>query len=183
MEFFDWSRAQAYYVVVYGFNVLVNNLPFFRLKRVFLRLARLHVGKGVAVHRKVTLFHFRNLSIGSHSTIGPNCLLDNRFPLTIGSNVSIAHSTKIYTLGHDIDDDDFTAKGKPVNILDNVCIFSNVLIMPGVTLGEGSVVLTGAVVTKDVPAFAVVGGNPAKILRYRKVTIRYRLNYQFWFAH
>ena len=56
---------------------------------------------------------------------------------------------------------------KEVVIGENVWIGTNVIILPGVTIGEGAVVGAGAVVSKDVPPCAVVGGNPAKILKYR----------------
>ena len=69
---------------------------------------------------------------------------------------------KIYTLCHDLNDSSFSTKGAPVNIEDNVFVFSNAMIMPGVTIGEGAIVLAGSVVTKDVEPWTIVGGNPAK---------------------
>jgi maltose O-acetyltransferase len=59
-------------------------------------------------------------------------------------------------------------EAKPVYIGDDVWIGGRVTILPGVHIGNGSVVGTGAVVTKDVPDYAVVGGVPAKVLKYRK---------------
>lgn len=56
---------------------------------------------------------------------------------------------------------------KPVIIEDNVWIGSDVIIIPGVTIHEGAIIGIGSVVTKDVPSCAVVGGNPAKIIKYR----------------
>ena len=68
-------------------------------------------------------------------------------------------------------------------IRDNAFIFSNSLIMPGVTIGEGAVVLAGSVVTKDVDPYTVVGGNPAKIVRSRaNHDIRYTQKYNYLFA-
>ena len=55
--------------------------------------------------------------------------------------------------------------------------------MPGVTLGEGAVVLAGAVVTKSVPPFAIVGGNPAREVGERELRPSYRLQRRYWFAH
>ena len=58
---------------------------------------------------------------------------------------------------------------KPVTIEDNVWIGGKSIILPGITIHEGAVIGMGAVVTKDVPKGAVVGGNPAKILKYRNI--------------
>lgn len=151
-------------------------------KNIFLGLWGIKVPFSSSIHRKVKFFHIGNIKCGRNVVINFGCYLDNRRKITIGNNVGIAHDTKIYTLGHDLNDPEFKTKGKDVNIKDNVFIFSNVLIMPGVTLGEGAVVLPGSVVTRDVPSFAVVGGNPARVVRERDKEIRYKNNYNYWFA-
>lgn len=61
----------------------------------------------------------------------------------------------------------FAPEGGPVTIGNDVWIGQNVLIQQGVTIGDGAVIAAGAVVTKDVPPFAMVGGTPARIIRYR----------------
>lgn len=66
-------------------------------------------------------------------------------------------------------------------IKDRVVLFSSCIIQPGVTLGEGAVVFPGAVVTKDVPAFSLVGGNPAKVIGKRNERLNYKLEYGFKF--
>lgn len=110
------------------------------------------------------------------------CYLDNRRGIKIGNNVGIAHNTKIYTLGHNIDSPKFETKGAPVVIEDNVFVFSNAIIMPGVTIHEGAIVLAGSVVTKDVESRMIVGGNPAKPIRKRTAVIEYKSIYNYWFA-
>lgn len=122
------------------------------------------------------------MKVGKNSVINFGCYLDNRRGIYIGNNVGIAHNTKIYTLGHDLDDPEFGTKGAPVHIKDNVFIFSNAMIMPGVTISEGAVVLAGSVVTKDVEPWTIVGGNPAKKIRDRKREINYSSVYRYWFA-
>lgn len=64
-----------------------------------------------------------------------------------------------------------------MHIGDDVFIFSNALVMPGVTIGEGTIVLTGSVVTKDVHPWSIVGGNPAKKIRERNRDIDYKQVY------
>jgi acetyltransferase-like isoleucine patch superfamily enzyme len=154
-----------------GYNTLYNLTPFFFLKRMLFSLAGIKVGRRTVVHSPVRFLGIGRIEIGSNSVVNRGCYLDNRTGIKIGSNVSIAHDTKIYTLGHDIDE-----------IGDYACIFSNVLIMPGVTLGKGAVVYAGSVVTKDVGDFEVVGGNPARFIRHRSKDLRYEVRHDYWFA-
>lgn len=121
--------------------------------------------------------------MGNNSTINTGCYLDNRRGIYIGNNVNIAHDTKIYTLGHDINSPTFEVKGAEVIVKDYACIFSNVLIMPGVKIGKGAVIFPGAVVTKDVGDYEVVGGNPAKYIKTRNKDLTYKLNYGYWLAN
>ena len=181
-QFRSFAGMQKYFFVVAGFNAFYNWTPFFLLKRWILRLFGIHTGSNTYIHTKVKFFRTGNLVIGSHTTINGGCYLDNRANITIGNNVSIAHDTKIYTMGHDIDDPDFRTKSREVVIEDYVCVFSGVLIMPGVTIGKGAVVLPGAVVSKDVRPFSVVGGNPAAFIRERSRDLRYTIDYGYWFA-
>ncbi len=176
------STRQLKNLVIRVFNLSYNWMPFFVLKNVLLRALGVNIGRGSVIHTPARFFGMRRISIGENSVINYGCYLDNRVGIRIGSNVSIAHDTKIYTLGHDIDDPFFATKGKEVVIGDFACIFSNVLIMPGVTLGKGCVVYAGSVVTKDVGDYEVVGGNPARFIRHRSKDLRYKLDYDYWFA-
>ena len=80
----------------------------------------------------------------------------------------------IYTLQHDIDSSIFDVIGGPVIIEDYVYIGPRVIILPGVRIGYGAVIAAGAVVTDDVPTFAVVGGVPAHYIRERNHNLDYR---------
>lgn len=134
------------------------------------------------IHRGCKFFHVGKVSIGKNTVINFGCYLDNRRGITIGNNVGIAHNTKIYTLGHDFDDQQFKTKGAAVTINDHVFIFSNAITMPGVTIGEGAIVLAGSVVTKDIEPWMIVGGNPARKIRERRRDINYKQVYRYWFA-
>ncbi|MGB6882191.1 MAG: acyltransferase, partial [Microgenomates group bacterium] len=99
-----------------------------------------------------------------------------RAHLKIGSHVDIASSVMIYNSEHDIESHDFSAREEPVEIGDYCFIGPRVIILPGVKIGKGAVVAAGAVVTKDVPKFAIVGGVPAKVIGERKnKNLKYRL--------
>lgn len=110
--------------------------------------------------------------LGEHSYIGPNAVLGPTGGIHIGSHVLIGPNLLISSEDHRIDD---TARPiyqqgiKPgeVIIADSCWIASNVTILAGVTLGEGCVIAAGAVVTKDVPPNAIVGGVPARLIRMR----------------
>ena len=140
---------QCKFILVALLNVTYNIFPY-PIRRYYLRLFGIRTGKSTSIHRFCRFFHVGKLKIGNNSTINFGCYLDNRRGIAVGNNVGIAHNTKIYTLGHDIDDPEFKTKGKPVVIEDNSFIFSNAIIMPGVTIGEGAVILPGSVVTKNV---------------------------------
>jgi maltose O-acetyltransferase len=114
---------------------------------------------------------------GSGVIIGSNCQINENVFIqgaTIGSFVMIAPNVSILTKGHSFQDTEIpmiqqgdTEELIPV-IEDDVWIGRSAIIMPGVTLGKGSIIGAGAVVTKDVEPYSIVGGVPAKLLRKRK---------------
>lgn len=160
-------RLQFFYILIRLFN-LSYHLFFPRPTRKILeKIAGFRIGAGSSI-QSVRFFSFGKLNVGKNTIINSGCYLDNRRGITIGNHVVIAHDSKIYTLGHDINDLNFKTKGSSVTIHDYVVVFANVLIMPGVTLKKGSVVLPGSVVTKDVAEMTVVGGNPAATIKYRE---------------
>ena len=123
-----------------------------------------------------------NISIGEDTIIGENAVLDGRDKLTIGNHVDMATEVMIYNGQHDVDDEVFKAVNAPVIIEDYVFIGPRAIILPGVKIGTGAVVGAGAVVTKDVEAFAIVGGVPAKLIRERRnKNPNYKLGRAAWF--
>lgn len=172
---------QCKFIIVEWLNITYQLFPF-PIKNLYLYIFGIRIGKKSSIHRNCKFFHIGKFQIGNNSVINFGCYLDNRRGISIGNNVGIAHNTKIYTLGHNIDSPQFETKGGSVTIEDNVFIFSNSLIMPNITIHEGAIVLSGSVVTKDVPPYTVVGGNPAKIIRKRPKEIDYTQNYNYWFA-
>lgn len=109
-----------------------------------------------------------NIEVGRNLFINYNCTILDVAKVNIGDNVLIAPNVSIYTAGHPLHAD--TRKtgyeyGIPVTIGDNVWIGGNSIIMPGVTVGCNSVIGAGSVVTKDVPDWTIVAGNPARVIR------------------
>lgn len=116
-------------------------------------------------------FHIRaqrNITIEDGVSIGPNVLLDGRRGLTIKKSAVLGYGAIVWTLNHDYNDESFKMVGAPVVIGEYSWICSHSIILPGITIGEGAVVASNAVVTKDVPPYAVVAGVPAKIIKYRE---------------
>lgn len=172
---------QIKFLIVAFLNFFKEFFPY-PLRNLFLLCFGIKIPISSSIHRGCKFFHIGKFSIGKNSVINFGCYLDNRRGILIGSNTAIAHNTKIYTLGHNIHSPKFETKGAPVTIGDNCFIFSNVMIMPGVTIEDGAVILPGSIVTKNVPAYSVYGGVPAKYIRDRNKKIDYKLNYNYLFA-
>lgn len=114
------------------------------------------------------------ISIGAGSVVNRGVILDGRFPLTIGENVSISIQTTILTLEHDLSASDFRAVGGPVVIGDRAFLGAHVTVLPGITIGEGAAAAAGAVVTRDVEPYTIVAGIPAKAIGTRPRNLTYR---------
>lgn len=161
---------------------LVGCVPSHCFRRFFYRMAGIKIGKGSTIHTKARFYDPKNISIGEDSIIGEGVVLDGRDLLVIGSHVDIASEVMIYNSGHDVNDESFTAKNSPVKIEDYVFIGPRVIILAGVTVGRGAIVGAGAVVTKDVPPYAIVGGVPAKTIGERRnKDLHYHLGRARWF--
>jgi len=109
-----------------------------------------------------------DVTIGDHTRIGLHNTIIG--PVCIGSHVNLAQGITVTALNHHFKDcdkriDEQGISTKPVVIGDDVWIGANAVVLPGVTIGSHVVVAAGAVVTKDVPDYCVVGGIPAKVIK------------------
>lgn len=157
-------------------------IPCHPLRRLFAKLILKGFGKHTSLYRNVEIRSPYRISIGNFTTINKSVLLDGRGgTISIGDNVDIAQEVNVWTMQHDYNDPDYKTKGKDVIIDDYVWIASRATILPGVHIGRGAVVATGAIVTKDVPPLAVVAGVPARVISYRKDNMRYHLGHRMWF--
>lgn len=132
-------------------------------------LAGMKIGKSSRIHIGARFFYPSNIKIGEGTIIGDNAFLDGRDKLIIGNHVDIASGVMILNSEHDINSEDFHATQAPIKIGDYVFIGARAIILPGVTIGKGAVIAAGAVVTKDVADFAIVGGVPAEVIGERKL--------------
>lgn len=111
------------------------------------------------------------IEIGAHSRINGSCIHAYN-EIKIGRNCLIAANCQIIDgSGHDLSMENpanrvnTTGDTRPINIEDNVWIGINCIVLPGVTIGKGSVIAAGSVVVKDIPPMSVAGGNPAKVIK------------------
>jgi acetyltransferase-like isoleucine patch superfamily enzyme len=143
-------------------------VPLYGFRWLIYLLAGVKIGRGSHLHMGTQFFYPAGVEIGRGTIIGQNAFLDGRDSLIIGNNVDIASDVMIYNSEHDIDSAEFSAIVAPVVVDDYVFIGPRVIILPGVKIGRGAVVAAGAVVTKDVGEFEIVGGVPAKVIGERK---------------
>jgi maltose O-acetyltransferase len=166
-----WSYLKG--ALIFIINA-VGWVPSHHFRRFMYRLFGVGIGKGSTIHWQTRFFGPRGVRIGEYCNIGNNAFLDGREGLTIGNRVATGAEIMIYTLQHDIDSATFEVAGGPVIIEDYVYIGPRAIILPNVRVGRGAVIAAGAVVTKDVPAYAVMGGVPARYLRERNHQLDYR---------
>lgn len=158
-------------------NTTISFIPSARLKTSILNLLGAHIGEKTTIGTGATFTQFSQLNVGSHTIINANCYIDSRGGLQIGNNVNIMRDTKILTAGHNLKSSFFELQLKSTTIGSNAVIFSNVLINPGVDVGNSAVILPYSNVVCDIPDNEVWGGNPAKYLFARPAEPRYKNNY------
>ena len=108
----------------------------------------------------------KNIHIGKDVFINSGCHFQDQGGIKIGDGVFIGHNVVLATINHDLlPRNNRKNHYEPIEIGSHVWIGSNATILQGVTIGEWAVVAAGAVVTKDVPPFTVVGGVPSRVIR------------------
>ncbi len=125
--------------------------------------------------RAGTAFFFpENISIGRGVSINDNVFINGAGGFEIQDGSGIAYGTAVISEDHEIGDPRIPIREQPkipakVTIEKQVWVAANCTILKGVTIGEGSVVAAGSVVTRSVPPYSIVGGNPARVMRKRKL--------------
>ncbi len=140
-----------------------------RIRQALLIMFGAEVGKNSLICRGVVVYAPWNLKIREMVCIGPYVELYNKDRIEIGSGVVISQCSYLCTASHDISSSKMALITAPIVVDDNVWIAAKASVLPGVFISEGAVVGACAVVAKDVPAWSVVVGNPAKVVKKREL--------------
>lgn len=143
--------------------------PSSSLRRRLLRLFGSSVGQAVVIKPGVRVKYPWFLRVGDHAWLGEDVWIDNLAPVEIGSNVCISQGAYLCTGNHDWSDPAFGLKLGPIRIRDGAWIGAKAIVCPGITAAEGSVATAGSVVTKDLDPYTVYAGNPAVMLKPRRI--------------
>ena len=157
-------------IIQYSYNTFSFGIA--RLRSKFWGVFTKKMGQRVNIKSGTIIFSPFHVEIGDFCDFGSNCNLNGHSGLTIGSFVRFAGNVSVLTNQYIYDDPKLPVYFSgyhpgPVVIEDDVWVGVNAVIMPGVTIGRGAIVGANAVVTKSVEPYAIVGGVPAKRIRYR----------------
>lgn len=163
-------------LVKYLTNHLIQHIPSYTLRHAWYRyVLGWHIAPQATImmgqHIQTTGIREagKKVSIGRGTIINWDCMLYITGGLCIGEQVSISAGTWLVTGTHEMNDPNFRAAYKPIVIEDHAWIGMRATILGGVTIGKGAVVMSGAVVTRDVAPYAVVGGIPAREITQRQL--------------
>jgi maltose O-acetyltransferase len=159
----DHLRAQS---ILAAFNASAAEEDALRLKLLTELLG--HLGEGAVVKPSLRCDYGYNIAIGARTFVNYDCILLDCNRITIGEEVQIAPGVHIYTATHPLDAATRRSGleyALPVVIGDGVWLGGGVIVCPGVTIGENTVVGAGSVVTRSLPAGVVAAGNPCRVIR------------------
>ena len=143
------------------------------VRRMVYRRSLKHLGAGSVLKKGFRTLNPQLISIGANCRFATNVFINGGGGVTIGNWVGIGPDSKVWSVNHRFDDPEqpLLLQGyekAPVVIEDDVWLGANVFIAPGVTIGRGAIIAAGAVLNKSIPAFALVCGNPGRVIGWRK---------------
>ncbi len=147
--------------------------PLFRLSpricfgwRAFLlRSLGARIGAHVHIYNSADIFAPWNISVGDWTAVAENVTLYNLGPIHIGAHVTVSRGAHLCAGTHDYKSPGFPLLKPPIVVKDGVWICADAFIGPGVTVGEGAIVAARAVAVRNVPGWAILAGNPARVIK------------------
>ena len=160
------------WIVIWG--ICAKWMPYFvgnHWRVLLLRMFGMRHCGCVCCYPSVKVWAPWNIELGRHVAIDDAVNLYSADKIRIGTKVAISREAFICTASHDITKPNRPLVTAPITICDGVWIGARAIVLPGVTIGEGAIVAAGAVVTKDVEPWTVVGGNPARVIKKRECRV------------
>ncbi len=139
-------------------NHVITHIPSKRVRHIYLKMLGTRIPSDSKIDYNCYYMSPDRLKVGHGTHINRGCMLDCRGMVTIGNSVSVSHLVNIVSGGHQVNSSTFESRFLPIIIEDYVWIGVGATILQGVHIGKGAVVAAGAVVTKDVNSFDIVGG-------------------------
>ena len=139
------------------------------LKARVLRLFGASVGRGVVIKPEVKITFPWKLTLGDHVWLGEECWLLNLAPITIASNVCISQRVFLCTGNHDYKSPTFDLITEPIQVGQGAWVGAGAFVGPGVLVGSHAVLTAGSVSTKDLEPYGIYQGNPAALVKMRRV--------------
>lgn len=171
-----------YYLYMFLLNYPISYVPWYRLRKLCLKVAGANVCNNSILNIGQYFICPSKLTIGENTHINHGCMFDARGYLTIGNSVSISHNVKIITGSHNPSTKNFQGVYLKTEIGDYAWIGIGAIILNNIRIGEGAVVAAGAVVTKDVEPYTIVGGVPAKKIGSRPRDLDYKCEWTIPFT-
>lgn len=154
-------------IVKVGFRLVPR--PFFGIRRWILQCFGAKIGRETNIYPSAVIYFPWNFEIGEYSAIGEDCLIYNLGPVVIGSRTTISHKAHLCAGTHDHTFPSLPLIRSSIIVGDDVWICADSFIGPDVQVMNGAIVGARASVFRDVLAFQIVGGNPAKVIGIRKL--------------
>lgn len=141
--------------------------PFMGIKIALLKTFGAKIGKGLVIKNNVCIKFPWKLTLGDNVWLGESCWIDNLDRVTIGSNVCISQGALLLTGNHDYTMTTFDYRNAPILIEDGAWIGAKAVVCPGVMVGSHAILTVGSIATKEMNAYGIYQGNPARMIRKR----------------
>jgi putative colanic acid biosynthesis acetyltransferase WcaF len=167
-----YSAAEQARRITWSFGrwlIRLSPRPCFAWRRAVLRLFGARVGAEAHIYPTAHLYMPWNVEIGDWAAVGEDVLIYSLGKVRIGNHATLSYRAHVCAGTHDLEDPTLPLLKPAVTIGAAVWIGTDAFIGPGVTVGEGAVVGARSVVVKDVEPFNIVAGNPARLIRRRKL--------------